>query len=105
VTPEGRIKAKIRRRLQALSCEYDFWPVQTGYGKRTLDILICAGGWFVAIEAKKDAKTDLTDLQKETRRQIEAAHGLVFAVYDDASLDEAMDVIEACCQLADHIRA
>jgi hypothetical protein len=102
-TPEGKVKEKLKKRLKELRCFYMFWPVQTGMGKRTLDCLICAGGWFIAIETKRDGQ-DLTDLQKEHRREIKAAHGLVFRVSNDAEMEEALKIIEACCMLAEYIR-
>jgi hypothetical protein len=102
-TPEGKVKAKIKRELKELACLYDFWPVPTGYGKRTLDILLCAGGWFIAIEAKKK-DGQLTDMQEITAAEIRAAHGLVFLVNNDKSLALAMETIKACCNLAKEIR-
>jgi len=81
VTPEGELKAKIDRWLsQQLDC-YWFKPVQTGFGKRTLDYLICFRGRFVACEAKrKGGKAQ--GFQEELVRKIEAAGGNAF-IFDD----------------------
>jgi penicillin-binding protein-related factor A (putative recombinase) len=66
---------------------YFFSPVQTGYGKRTVDDLICFRGQFIAAEAKKPGKyksplAGCTGIQKNTLKEVAAAGGLAFA-YDD----------------------
>lgn len=104
MTPEGKIKAKVKRELKKLPCEYHFMPVQNGMGAPSLDFLICAGGWFIAIETKAPGKKP-TPRQHETIKDINMAHGLVFVVDDDKSLSLAMQTIAACCRLADEIRA
>ncbi len=97
MTPEGRIKAKLRRKLDKLPCCYIFMPVQNGMGAPTLDYLICAGGWFIAIETKASAKHALTPRQEATKAAIEAANGWVYVVYDDATIDKAIAVVARCC--------
>lgn len=104
MTPEGRIKAKIKRRLAELRRLYAFMPVQNGMGAPGLDWFLCAGGWFIAIEAKAPGKVP-TPRQETTIKKILAAHGLVFVVDGDETLDKAMETIEACCRLAGEIRA
>lgn len=52
MTPEGSVKAEILAELKKLEA-YVFMPVPTGYGKRTVDILCCVKGRFVAIECKR----------------------------------------------------
>src|SRR5271155_882472 len=99
MTPEGRIKAKLKRKLDTLPCLYQFRPVQNGMGAPSLDVLICAGGWFIAIETKTKGKLP-TPRQKITIEQIEAAHGLVFVCDDDESIDAAIAVVQKCCDLA-----
>lgn len=74
-----------------------FWAVQSGRGARTLDCLICVGGYFIAIETKEKGK-DLTEIQKFTRKQIEDAGGVVFKVDDDESLNVAMKYIRSLCR-------
>ena len=92
MTPEGKVKALVRRRLKE---EFDahppfkhyaFMPVQSGRGKRTLDILLCVGGRFFAIETKAPGK-DLTELQKDTRDDILAAGGTVYKVDNPESCE------------------
>lgn len=90
MTPEGKVKAKVSRRLKELGAEcWRFMPVQTGYGLPALDYLNCIHGYFVAIETKVKGK-HLTPRQAETKYAIEAAGGTVFVVDDDESLEIAM---------------
>ena len=103
-TPEYKIKAKVKRRLDELPCLYQFRPVQNGMGAPSLDILVCAGGWFIAIETKAPGKKP-TPRQEETIRQINEAHGLVYVVDSDETLEAAMKVIASCCVLAEEIRS
>jgi len=79
VTPEGRLKKEVRQFL--INCNaYFFMPVQTGYGRTTVDFLCCIRGRFVAIETKAKGKTP-TPLQVLTLRQINAAGG--FGIWTD----------------------
>lgn len=77
-TPEGRVKKKVKAHLDAIGAYY-FMPVQTGYGKSTLDFLCCWRGLFFAIETKRGGK-DLTPRQKDVRDRIEAARGRVYRI-------------------------
>lgn len=89
-TPEGKIKDLVDKRLKQLTRIYRFMPVQTGMGARTLDYLLCANGFFVALETKAPGK-DLTEIQKTTKQNIEAAGGYVFRVRDE---DELTNVVK-----------
>ena len=98
MTPEGRVKAMVKRRLDGLAVKHwRFMPVQTGYGAPALDFIICIHGWFVSIETKKDAKSKLTALQEATKSDMEAAGGIVLVIYDEASCDRAFKIIEGIC--------
>ena len=55
MTPEGKVKKEIKAYLDEIGA-YQFWPTQTGYGKRTVDCLACIKGAFVAIEVKAPGK-------------------------------------------------
>jgi hypothetical protein len=103
MTPEGRVKARLKKRLDQLPCLYQFRPVQNGMGASSLDVLICAGGWFIAIETKAPGKKP-TPRQEDTIAKINAAHGLVYVVDDDTSMEKALEVIKSCCVLAEEIR-
>jgi len=53
-TPEGITKNEIKGLLDSYGDKlYYFMPVQMGYGRRTVDFLICFRGLFIAIEAKR----------------------------------------------------
>ena len=56
LTPEGKVKAAVKRVLARYPETYFFMPVQAGYGKKTLDFLICHYGEFIAIETKAPGK-------------------------------------------------
>ena len=100
MTPEGRVKAKVKRELAALAQDgyrvYTFRPVQNGMGAPSLDILNCINGWFVAIETKAPGKL-LTDRQQTTATQMHEAGALVLVVSDDATLELAFDRIRTYC--------
>lgn len=95
MTPEGRVKAKVKKALEVLgpNC-WRFMPVQNGYGSVALDFLCSINGRFVAIETKAPGKK-LTALQEGTKALIEAAGGIVLVVWDEPSLDIAMKIILA----------
>jgi hypothetical protein len=89
-TPEGNIKTKLRKKLDALFKRYVFMPVQSGIGASTLDYLCCINGRFIAIETKADGTKKLTKRQAITKAFIEDAGGKVFVVYDDATIDQCI---------------
>lgn len=106
MTPEGKVKALVKRRLKALhgTCEsgvcyyvYSFWPVQTGMGATTLDSLHCINGLFISIETKARGKK-MTPRQKTVAEEICAAEGLVFVVDSEESLDNAITHIKVHVQ-------
>lgn len=97
MTPEGRIKASLNRRLKPMEDQqkiHKLMPVQTGFGKPGLDYHICAGGWYVCIETKADASKKLTPRQLQTKAEVEGAGGYVFIVFDKESEDKAVAFIE-----------
>ncbi len=98
MTPEGKIKAKVKIRLRREFGEklWLFMPVQRGMGLPALDFLMCVHGRFMAIETKKDRFTKPTDRQRATIQDIEHAGGRCFVVYDDETLATAV----ACIHLA-----
>lgn len=95
MTPEGRVKAKVKKALDTLGADcWRFMPVQTGFGSPALDYLLSIRGRFVAIETKAPGK-GLTPLQEGTKAAIEAAGGIVLIVWDETSLELAMKIIFA----------
>lgn len=80
MTPEGEVKREIKKWLEKKGSEvYTFWPVQTGMGRRTVDLLACYRGKFIAIEVKKLGGRP-TALQDKVLDQIVAAGGIAFWV-------------------------
>jgi len=79
MTPEGEVKRDLRKWLDAQGIYY-FMPVQTGYGKSTLDFLCCINGWFVGIETKAPGKVP-TARQQRVMKEISEADGI--AVWGD----------------------
>lgn len=86
MTPEGQVKRQITRMLDDYGERiYRFMPVQTGYGRPSLDFLLCVDGLFVTIEAKVKGKRP-TPRQEATMEDIRRAGGTCFVVDDDAAL-------------------
>lgn len=82
MTPEGKVKKAIKAYLDSIHCYY-FMPVQTGFGRATVDILVCHKGQFYGIEVKKpDPKNPIpkvTARQDEIMFLIRQAGGIAFA--------------------------
>ena len=92
MTPEGRIKAKVNRRLAELLKLWKFMPVQSGYGQPALDYVCCVNGLFVMIETKAPGGK-MSPTQTATKNAVIAAGGMVLLIYDDATLDTAMEIL------------
>jgi hypothetical protein len=78
VTPEGRVKKEIKAWLDVQNVYY-FMPVQTGYGRRTVDFLICWRGRFVAVEVKRPGGT-AKKFQGRILKEVHKAGGLGVSV-------------------------
>ena len=78
-TPEGKIKRLVKAELSRATMIYQFWPVQTGMGARTLDCIGCHRGRFFAIETKREGE-QLTEQQEWIRQKIQLAGGRVFVI-------------------------
>ena len=95
MTPEGKVKALVNRRLEqhfGRRC-YRFMPVQNGMGAPGLDYHCCIDGLAVYIETKMEGKT-LTERQRLTRNRIEEASGLVFEIHNKVEIDAMIARIE-----------
>lgn len=75
---EHHVKAAVKRELKKMGA-YQFWPVQTGLGAKTLDCLACVRGFFVAIETKAPGKKP-TPLQQSTINAITESWGKALVV-------------------------
>ncbi len=80
MTPEGKIKAKVRAILDATPmCYYDM-PVPGGYGMSALDFNCCVRGQAVYIETKADPSKTLSPRQRDCALRMLAAGAKVFIV-------------------------
>jgi hypothetical protein len=94
MTPEGRVKNQINKVLAKYTDIYKFMPVPSGFGKSSLDYVLCVQGMFVAIEAKAPGKKP-TDRQDMIAAQIMRAGGKVFVVDGPDTLRPLIEYLEA----------
>jgi len=86
MTPEGKIKARVRALLDACPDIYYEMYVPTGYGKSGLDFSCCVRGHALYIETKARGE-ELRPRQRGAAVKMLAAGGTVFCVSDDSGLD------------------
>jgi hypothetical protein len=84
VTPEGKVKAKVKALLKEFRA-YMHMPVQNGMGEPTLDFIACLRGHFIAVETKAPGKKP-TKRQEVTMQQMIAAGAFVFVISTDAEV-------------------
>lgn len=77
-TPEGRVKAAVKKLLKRYPNLYAHWPVQNGFGAPTLDCNGAIAGRAFAIETKHADK--LTPRQLLTKADMERGGYKVFVV-------------------------
>lgn len=89
ITPEGRVKKKIKALLTAYEKHvwYDM-PVPGGYGKSTVDFYGLCRGQFFAVEAKAHGKHP-TKLQQRLLREIRDKGGATFIIGSDHGTDDS----------------
>jgi hypothetical protein len=94
-TPEGRIKNKLDKMLK--SERVWFYSPQAGpFGRAGVpDRVAILGGRFIGIECKADRTKKPTALQLKCMKEIEMAGGKCFVVYDDKTIDEVREFINA----------
>lgn len=78
-TPEGRTKDRLRQILARYPGIYTYWPVPSGYGRKTVDVLGCWRGRFFVVETKAEDKKP-TLLQHQELNRVETAMGMAFWV-------------------------
>lgn len=79
MTPEGKVKRAINKVLDKYKSIYKFMPVPSGYGKSSLDYILCFHGRFIAVEAKAPGKKP-TARQKQIIDQIRRADGVTLVI-------------------------
>ena len=88
MTPEGRVKAAVKRYLTGIGAWYAM-PMGTGYGSSGVpDFLVCWKGKFFALETKAPGKrNNTTVLQKVQLSAIQAANGTALVIDDVKQLE------------------
>lgn len=91
-TPEKRVKDKVRSIFNGYPGIYSYWPVPSGYGRTTLDVLGCYRGHFFSIETKAPGKKPTLRQQGELE-MIARAMGKTFVIIgvDSPVLGELRD--------------
>lgn len=85
MTPEGKVKAKVKALLNAQGVEFDM-PVQAGYSRQMLDFCPCSvNGHLLIIETKAPGEW-LTPLQRTTAVRWLKTGASVFVVSNEAGL-------------------
>ena len=92
MTPEGKVKKKIKEYLVTTGAWY-YLPVSNGMGRVGCpDILVCYKGHFLAFEVKSPGKIGNTTANQDREiAGINAAHGLAIVVDD---VEQVMEVID-----------
>lgn len=95
---ESAVKRRVKQIL-ANSGAYAFMPVQTGYGNKTLDLLCCYKGYFIAIECKY-GKNKPTPYQMRTIQEIIGSQGVVLVI-NEHNIDDLVDLLK---RLNNHVK-
>ena len=91
MTPEAKVKAKVKRALANYPDAYTYMPVPGGFGAVSLDFLICFRGQFIAVETKAPGKKP-TKLQEVTMAAMRRAGAKVFVI--DGSADTMAPLLQ-----------
>lgn len=90
-TPEGRVKAQIKKLLNEHNAYY-VMPVSNGMGVHGVpDFLICAGGRFIAVEAKAGDNKP-TALQESHLQKIRDKGGIALVIRE-TNMHELQEVL------------
>ena len=96
-TPESKVKARIKKILNAEDVYYAM-PIGTGFGRSGVpDFLCCVSGFFLAIEAKA-AGGKATALQKKHLQHIHMAGGYS-VIIDETNFDYLTSMIRGLRKL------
>ena len=88
MTPEGETKRELKKFLDEWGAYY-FMPVQNGYGKSSLDFLVCHAGCFYGLEAKRRGVTKPSARQALTMAEMRKAGAKTYVV----TLDERDNLV------------
>jgi hypothetical protein len=98
VTPEGRVKNKVRAVLNHYAPGvWWYMPVGNGMGKPTLDFMGCAWGQFFSIETKAPGGKP-TPRQEGTIARMQDAKGKTFVIDGDTTELETWLLLHAGSQ-------
>ena len=93
-TPEGKVKAKIKRALDSSERIWYFMPASNGLGRKGIpDFIVCLEGNFFAIETKAD-NGKLTALQQREINKINISKGLALVVTGEVEAQYIADNLE-----------
>lgn len=91
MTPEARIKVKVKATLTGAGAYYAM-PATGGYGlSGTPDFLVCLKGKFIAIECKANGNKP-TALQEAAMQRIRDAGGRAFVI-DETNMDRLKEML------------
>jgi len=91
-TPEGKVKAAVRKLLFEFDVYY-FSPAANGFGRAGIpDIICCFGGRFIAIECKA-GKGVTTALQDRELAAIRTAGGMTMVV-NETNIQELREKLQ-----------
>jgi|SRR5215472_334312 len=93
ITPEGKIKTRVKLLLCSYTGCYYGMPVQGGYGAVMLDFYGCFRGRFFAIETKAKGKKP-TARQQKLMDEIREAGGAVFLIDGNEGITELKSWME-----------
>lgn len=91
MTPESKLKAKVRKVLKELNAYY-VMPVTAGFGNSGApDYIVCFRGKFFGIECKANGNTP-TSLQYKNLKEIQDCGGVALIV-DETNVDQLHEVL------------
>ena len=95
MTPEGKVKKKVREYLQSIGAWY-YMPVSNGMGRVGCpDILVCYKGLFMAFETKAPGKIkNVTPNQQREIDDIQRAYGLAHVVDDVEQVKSLIETLK-----------
>jgi hypothetical protein len=100
MTPEGRVKAQVKRLLNSYFGVYYEMLVPTGYGKSGLDFSCCVEGRALYIETKAPGE-ELTPRQRETALKQHYARATVLIISNADGLRVLKNYLDTHAQLKD----